>query len=443
VDRQLILRILHNRIWDKTKVLTSKELNVVEHTRDGVTIHCTDGSSFSGDILAGCDGIYSKTREEMWRLADSLEPGRIPSSDRKAITSEYQCLFGISNPVPGLKIGQVKTCYNKDESILLVVSKNYRVYWFLFRKYLKRLSVGEIPRYSPADVDKYAQGFLNYGMEPGRAITFADVWSVRVSCTLVPLEEAKFKVWTWGRIVCVGDSIHKLTPNAGQGGNAAIESAAVLANQIYELLNNSRPADAKPSSFEIAEALRKYQAQREPRVSTIIMIANYVTRIQAMKGFFERLVVSYIIPNAGEFLIDLVCGIVLGAEKLDFLPIPQRSVKGMMPFNPKQGITRSESTAFRALLALPILSILGLSMATKDPASVKNFGAVAWDGESTLIASFAGIYAVFMIESARRANSVSFVRLYVFFKIFYSDSTNILEPGTVRRRSAAVWFWES
>jgi len=31
--------------------------------------------------------------------------------------------------------------------------------------------------------------------------------------TYLTLEEAKHEFWTWGRIVCAGDSIHKMTPN--------------------------------------------------------------------------------------------------------------------------------------------------------------------------------------------------------------------------------------
>lgn len=29
------------------------------------------------------------------------------------------------------------------------------------------------------------------------------------------------QIWTYGRIACVGDSVHKFTPNAGHGGNSA------------------------------------------------------------------------------------------------------------------------------------------------------------------------------------------------------------------------------
>ena len=40
----------------------------------------------------------------------------------------------------------------------------------------------------------------------------------------------------------MGDSVHKMTPNAGQGRNVAIESAAALANQIYLLPEETKGA---------------------------------------------------------------------------------------------------------------------------------------------------------------------------------------------------------
>jgi FAD dependent monooxygenase len=44
-------------------------------------------------------------------------------------------------------------------------------------------------------------------------VTLGDLMATATSLSHVPLEEANHKHWSYGRIVCVGDAIHKMTPN--------------------------------------------------------------------------------------------------------------------------------------------------------------------------------------------------------------------------------------
>lgn len=48
---------------------------------------------------------------------------------------------------------------------------------------------------------------------------------------------------------------------------------------------------------------------------------------------------------------------IIGAVKFDYLPIPERSLHGTMPFNPSQGLGQKESKLWRAVRALPFLTI--------------------------------------------------------------------------------------
>ena len=54
----------------------------VDHSSTGVTVHCTDGSHFAGDIVAGADGIHSTTRYEMWRHADNRGSSSMLANDK-------------------------------------------------------------------------------------------------------------------------------------------------------------------------------------------------------------------------------------------------------------------------------------------------------------------------------------------------------------------------
>ncbi|GKT53992.1 FAD binding domain-containing protein [Colletotrichum tofieldiae] len=81
VDRQMILETLWKNIKNKDRILVRKQVTRVSLEPSGVKVETNDGLSYSGDILVGADGIHSKVRSEMWRLADTLEPGYIPASE--------------------------------------------------------------------------------------------------------------------------------------------------------------------------------------------------------------------------------------------------------------------------------------------------------------------------------------------------------------------------
>jgi len=302
LDRQNILEVLSAHL-DKSKVLLEKDISLVEHFCDKVVIHCTDGSHYKGSILAGADGVNSKVRREMWRIAKKEEPGCIPSADTEAMTSEYKCLFGISSPMHNMPLGSIDVTQTRDTSTFCATAKDHKIYFFIFNRLPKVYKGDEIPKFTRKDADHFAATIGHLNIMPNGAITFADIWKNRTSYALVAIEEAEYKKWTWGRIACLGDSIHKMTPNAGYGANAAIESAAALANAIQAMKNKS---EEERSTYEqVTECLKGYQKVREKRTSEVMKLANKITRIQAVKTFGDYLFGHHIGPNLGDAGIDM------------------------------------------------------------------------------------------------------------------------------------------
>src|SRR5436190_14313324 len=220
LDRELVLEVLYNHIVDKSKILLKKKICRVDHSEDKVVVHCNDGSSYEGDILAGADGVHSKTRHEMWRLADELEPGRISEKDKTSMFAEYRCLFGISSNTEGMKKGRADWTLTKDTSTIAFVGQGGRVFWFICNKMDQIYPVGKIPRFTEEDACSFGEAMGHMNILPKGTVKFRDIWKNRVVCTLAPLEEAEYDTWTWGRIACLGDGIHKTTPNAATGGHA-------------------------------------------------------------------------------------------------------------------------------------------------------------------------------------------------------------------------------
>lgn len=84
-DRQVLLQVLYDNIRDKSKIVLGQKVVGVEHADDGVTVRCEDGSSYHGDVLAGADGVHSKTREILWELAGAADP--------KLVLEDMKCTF--------------------------------------------------------------------------------------------------------------------------------------------------------------------------------------------------------------------------------------------------------------------------------------------------------------------------------------------------------------
>lgn len=77
----MVLKVLWDNLKHKDRVFLNKQVTHVELEPSGVKVTTSDGQTFSGDILVGADGVHSKVRSEMWRLADTLQPGYIPPSE--------------------------------------------------------------------------------------------------------------------------------------------------------------------------------------------------------------------------------------------------------------------------------------------------------------------------------------------------------------------------
>lgn len=110
------------------------------------------------------------------------------------------------------------------------------------------------------------------------------------------------QTWTFGRIACVGDSIHKFTPDAGQGGNSSIESAAALANALKRLADTVK---GRPTKAQVEDSLKEYQKSRETRIRAIIEGCNNLTRVHTMSNRFNTFFVNHLIYRLGDTL--MVC----------------------------------------------------------------------------------------------------------------------------------------
>ncbi|CRK32828.1 hypothetical protein BN1708_005929 [Verticillium longisporum] len=357
LERETVLRVLYENLQDKSPIQLSRRIMNVDHSgTDGVVAHCQDGTIVAGDVLVGCDGVNSLVRREMWRLSEHGKPQATPVSVRHDLKADFQCLFGLSTRTRGVNAGEMDVNFASGFSTMVIGGKDGRVFWFVFAKMDKTYTSPNIPKYSYQDAVEFANEYMDFTIKDG--LKFSDLWQSRTSVTLAATEEAELKEWTWGRIACVGDNVHKMTPHM-----------------------------------------------------------------------------------AGDLLVDVNCDMIIGAAKLDYIPTPERSVQGTMPFNPSLGLGKGESKLKRGFAGLPLLALSLFGPWLAEPSNLAMIDQLtplflsydhasnsvrAWPYTGVLAASsgldvmrfhldFGIICAVVLFESSRRANVLTISSLPIAF----------------------------
>ncbi|GKT46893.1 FAD-dependent monooxygenase ctvC [Colletotrichum spaethianum] len=188
----------------------------------GVRVRTINGEVYEADLVVGADGVHSRTRSEMWRMAcPSGETEDVKSEkDSKRwffiihflqdarMSAEYSCVFGISRGASGLKEGeQVMRIYD-GRTLVVIPSKDDVVFWFLARKLDRKYKYSEAPRFTLEDAAAECSELADAPL--GGGVHFQDVWRMRQTFNMVVLEENLLQTWSSGRVLCIGDSIHKV-----------------------------------------------------------------------------------------------------------------------------------------------------------------------------------------------------------------------------------------
>lgn len=135
-----------------------------------------------------------------------------------------------------------------------------------------------------------------------------------------------------------------------------MESAASLANTIVAMAQASISSDL--SLRRISASLEDWAGSRQQRMRLLCELGNGFTRLEAFHTLKDRVVGLYLGKYQLDAIADILCETTVGAEKLSFLPPPQRSLQVTMPFDTRKGIqaaTRTNSLILRSLIAITII----------------------------------------------------------------------------------------
>ncbi|KAF9429959.1 hypothetical protein BGZ76_001046, partial [Entomortierella beljakovae] len=281
--------ILRRRI-PNGKIIFKKEILKTEENEGKVTIHCSDNTSYVGDILIGADGAYSGVRQSLYKEMESK--GLLPKEDLEDFSIGYTVTVGVAKADPKkypiLEEERGKFCqviFNGDSSCHVVPLPNNQIAWGLGTQIPREESKKMQLRSSKWSVDSSESSikpFRDFASPIGGTMGEIFNSTPKELISTVYLEEKIFKTWHHGRIVLIGDACHKLHPAGGQGAFNSILDAAVLANCLYAMKDNSEES--------IHAAFASYFEQRFSHAKDAYEMSSAMSKILNGQTFGEKII---------------------------------------------------------------------------------------------------------------------------------------------------------
>jgi 2-polyprenyl-6-methoxyphenol hydroxylase-like FAD-dependent oxidoreductase len=246
---QLVMRpelyrgLLDEAARQGVRIEHGKRLVSASQDADGVVAQFSDGSTATGDILIGADGIRSTVREII---------------DPEAPRPRYVGLLGLGGWAYDTCLastnGAMHFAFGKRAFFGYQVLDDGRAGWFANLPRRETLS-GADARAIPAEQwlaemkqlfagDKFPALRILEQARPEDLINTGGMEDIPTVPT-----------WSKGRMVLVGDSAHATSPSSGQGASMAVESGVQLARCLRDLPHHT-------DAFAAYESLRRARVER-------------------------------------------------------------------------------------------------------------------------------------------------------------------------------------
>ncbi|KAI1425115.1 hypothetical protein F5Y12DRAFT_748914 [Xylaria sp. FL1777] len=315
----LIKTLLEGLGAKKAKIRTGAGLEDIKLTENGVRVHLTDGSFEDGSIVVGADGVHSRTRVIMQKLAE--EAGEDFAKEEDPIMSNYQIMYGRAKYVPGVQVATFFETHGTYRSSQ-ISANNERMHFGIYRK-LPNPTTQLKKEYSKEEVAEFVEAFSDVHVMPN--LSFTELYKNCEWTKLVNQQEGLVKHWYYNRIVLAGDASVQMTAAMGMGVNNGIQSAVFLVNKIHEVLSN----DSDPDTATLGRALEEYQNTRREESRVIYKLAASAIRANTwdsyMAWFMADVLMPWILPE--DKLAGKVADLVRTMHKFDFIESELRSGK--------------------------------------------------------------------------------------------------------------------
>jgi 2-polyprenyl-6-methoxyphenol hydroxylase-like FAD-dependent oxidoreductase len=247
-----------------------KRLVDATETAEGVTAHFADGTTATGDLLIGADGVRSRVRT----LIDPNAPG-----------PRYTGLLGFGGSAPGgltdAKPDEFYFAQGKRGFFGYALTPEGETGWFTNVPTREPLTGEQARKTSQAEWLRRMREIYGDDYPAHDVLAKADPDSVLVLGAMQIMPSVPR--WHSDRMVLVGDAVHAPSNSTGQGASLSIESAVELARCLRDL--------------PLPQALDAYERLRRPRVEKVIAHGERANQ-QKTAGPIGRVVTGLLAPIA-------------------------------------------------------------------------------------------------------------------------------------------------
>jgi FAD-dependent urate hydroxylase len=275
IKRTRLYRALHSEAAGRgITVQFGKRLVDAEASADGVAARFSDGTTATGDLLVGADGVHSATR----RLLDPAAP-----------QGRYVGLVNFGGythaPAPAAEPRNWYMIFGKRAFFGYVLDAAGGTVWFAN---LPRPKVSADERAATTGEQWRQQLIEWFADDHGPAAQLIGDGQLELAADNTH-DLPSVPIWHKGPMVIIGDAAHAPSPSSGQGASMAAEDAVVLAKCLRDLP-------------EVPQALAAYQGLRRRRVERIVAQGARSSSAKAA-GPVGRLVRDLMLPFVFKLLV--------------------------------------------------------------------------------------------------------------------------------------------
>jgi zeaxanthin epoxidase len=223
------------------------------------------GATVTGDVLIGADGIWSAVRATM-RGAPKKGKGSGASYSGYTVFAGELAYDSFDNGQVGYKV-----YIGPKQYFVITDIGNGNYQWYAF---LAKPADSAETQEKPEGTSPYLQNVFTGWSEEIHHILRATKEDEVQQRDLYDRPPSVMKPWTDGPVALLGDGIHAMMPNLGQGGCQAIEDAYVLMEELGSATKRS----------EVAGKLQTYQRRRLIRSAAVQGLSRFASDI-IIRGF--------------------------------------------------------------------------------------------------------------------------------------------------------------
>lgn len=318
-SRKKFLDILYRRL-PRDSVKPGKVVVDVQTHDTGVRVLLEDGSVEEASMVIGADGVNSTLRGIVQK-SSSAKKGPVSGvsdeheheqAELDPIVASYQSLLGTSKPLTGMPRNMFWEMRGRGITAQ-VWSSDEEVLWIVFRRLPTLNKLGRT--YTEAEAEAMAADCA--GLVPVPGSPFRDLWDARTWSRLVDQEEGFVLHGAWhhrggGRVVLVGDCVHKMTSNAGFGLNMGVQGVVSLVNTLRSCL---LATNFTPDAAVLGQVFERYRADCAGDGREAVAMSRYTTDLatwQTVSGFF--VVILPCVANWGASVLEVTESDIFGSK---------------------------------------------------------------------------------------------------------------------------------